>query len=214
MPERSNGRLVVYAHGAGQTVDQLLAVGDRGRSDLVAGLVEAGYTVAASDAHGDAWGNDISVADYQALVALAREETATSTVFLIGESMGGLPAARLTAPGVLDDVRALAGVYPVCDVSSMLTAFGPSIQAAGGSAPQALLDELSPVDLDGSVPLIAWASDQDTLVAKVRNAAVCAQQVREGGGTAVLVDTIGEHGDASNFRLDQIQAFFDAATED
>jgi len=212
VPQTSNGRLVLFAHAAGATAEAVLGVGDLGRGDLAAGLVAAGYTVAASDAHGDAWGNATSLADYTALAREAAARTGTTSVYLVGESMGGLATAQLSLRGALPGVRAYAGIYPVCDLSSIRAQFADSIQAANGEGTAALFTALSPVPLDGSVPVKIWASEGDRTVPKQQNAVVCVQQAQAKGGRAELVDTIGDHGDVSNFDLPALLAFFDSAS--
>ena len=210
-PVHPNGRLVLFLHGASGRAADLRAVGDRARADLAAGLVTAGYAVAASDAHGDAWGSAASVADYQALATEARRRTGASSVYLLAESMGGLPAAQLTAPGALADLRALAGIYPVCDLSSIRAGFTASIEAAHGSDTDAAVAALSPVRPDPAVPLLIWASADDTVVPTARNAEVCVADVLARGGEARLIPTVGDHGDPSNFALSDLLSFYDAA---
>ena len=210
-PVHPNGRLVLFLHGASGRAGDLRAVGDRARADLAAGLVTAGYAVAASDAHGDAWGSAASVADYQALATEARRRTGASSVYLLAESMGGLPAAQLTAPGALADLHALAGIYPVCDLSSIRAGFTASIEAAYGSDTDAAVAALSPVRPDPAVPLLIWASADDTVVPTARNAEVCVADVLARGGEARLIPTVGDHGDPSNFALSDLLSFYDAA---
>ena len=210
-PEQPNGRLVVYLHGASGGADDVLAQGDRARGDLAAGLAAAGYAVAASDAHGAAWGNPASVADYQALTAEARRRSGATSVYLLAESMGGLAAVQLTAPGALDGLRALAGIYPVCDLSSVRAGFAASVDAAYGGDADAAVAALSPVRPDPSVPLQIWASADDTVVPAAQNAEVCVAEALAAGGSARLVRTVGDHGDPSDFALDDLLEFYDSA---
>ena len=206
VPEQPNGRLVVYAHGYGGRADAVLS-GDAVGA-LAAGLVAAGYAVASSDAAGDAWGDDASVDDYAELAATVTARVGATDVFLLAESMGGLAAARLVEERRIEGLRAYAGIYPLCDLGSVYDDFRESVDAAYGSAvPQALAD-LSPVPLDGGVPVLFWASPDDSTVDKERNADVCAAQVAAGGGSAVVVDTEGEHLDPSNFDLGALLDFF------
>jgi pimeloyl-ACP methyl ester carboxylesterase len=211
-PAHPNGRLVLFLHGASGSAEDVLRIGDGLRADLVAGLVAAGYVVAAGDAHGAAWGNAASVADYEALVSEARRRTGATSVYLLAESMGGLAAAQLTTPGRVDGLRAYAGIYPVCDLSSVRGIFAASIDAAHGADSDAAVAALSPVRPDPAVPLMIWASAADTVVPREQNADVCVAEVHAGGGQAVLNSTVGEHGDPSNFVLPQVLAFFDAAS--
>src|SRR3712207_7292925 len=51
------------------------------------------------------------------------------------------------------------------------------------------VDALSPVALPAAVPVLFWASEDDTVVDKARNADVCAAQVIADGGHATVVET-------------------------
>jgi hypothetical protein len=209
LPERSNGRLVIYAHGYRTRANALLS--DEAFGGLAAGLVDAGYTVAAGDAAGDAWGNDASVDAYADLADTVAGGVGATDVFLVAESMGGLAAARLVSDRRIDGLRAYAGIYPLCDLGSVYGDFRESVDTAYGSAvPQALAD-LSPVLLDGGVPVLFWASPDDTTVDKERNADVCAAQVTADGGSAVVVETEGKHLDPSNFDLAALLDFFESS---
>jgi alpha-beta hydrolase superfamily lysophospholipase len=209
VPERLNGRVVVYAHGYGARADAVLD--DDAFGGLAAGLVAAGYAVAASDAAGNAWGNDASVDDYADLAAVVAAQVGATDVFLVGESMGGLAAARLVHERRIEDLRGYAGIYPLCDLGSVYGDFAESVDAVYGPAVQEALAHLSPVPLDGAVPVQFWASDGDTTVDKDRNADVCAAEVVADGGSAVVIETQGEHLDASNFDLEAMLGFFDSA---
>lgn len=209
LPERPNGRLVLYAHGYG--ADSAALLNDTGFGGLVDGLAAAGYAVAASDAGGDAWGSAASVDAYAALAATVAPQVGAGEVFLVAESMGGLAGSQLVEGGRVDGLRAYAGISPLCDLSSVYDEFAESIHTAYGSDVDDALDELSPVPLGGTVPVRFWASDDDRVVDRDRNALVCASQVAADGGSAEVVEATGDHGDPSNFDLDGLLGFFDAA---
>jgi len=209
VPEHPNGRLVVYAHGYDGRADAVLSEDRFG--GLAAGLVAEGYAVASSDAAGNAWGDDASVEAYAELAATATAGTGATDVFLVAESMGGLAAARLVGERRIEGLRAYAGIYPLCDLSSVYDDFRESVDAAYGSAVPQALAGLSPVALDGAVPVLFWASPDDVTVVKERNADVCAAQVVADGGSAVVVETDGRHLDPSNFDLPGLLGFFDSA---
>jgi hypothetical protein len=208
VPERSNGRLVVYLHG--YDADSAVLTADAGFGALVGGLVEAGYTVAASDAGGDAWGGAGSVDAHAALTATVGDLTGADEVFLVAESMGGLAGAQLVDDGRIEGLRGYVGIYPVCDLSSVYVDYRPSVDAAHGPGVEQALAALSPVGLRAAVPVLLYASEGDTRVPKDRNADVCAAQVRAEGGTVEVVQTVGDHGDPSNFDLEGMLDFFTA----
>jgi len=132
-------------------------------------------------------------------------------VFLVAESMGGLAAARLVSDRRIDGLRAYAGIYPLCDLGSVYDDFRESVDAAYGAAVPQALAGLSPVPLDGGVPVLFWASPDDTTVDKERNADVCAAQVAADDGSAVVVETEGKHLDPSNFDLATLLDFFESS---
>jgi len=208
VPEHPNGRLVVYAHGYDGRADAVLSEDAFG--GLAAGLVAEGYAVASSDAAGNAWGDDASVDAYAELAATATAGAGATDVFLVAESMGGLAAARLVEERRIEGLRAYAGIYPLCDLGSVYDDFRESVDAAYGPAVPRALAELSPVALDGAVPVLFWASPDDVTVDKERNADVCAAQVVADGGSAVVVETDGRHLDLSNFDLPGLLGFFDS----
>ncbi|SFT69619.1 hypothetical protein SAMN05660657_02471 [Geodermatophilus amargosae] len=209
VPERPNGRLVLYAHGYGADLAALLD--DEAIGGVAQGLVAAGYAVAAADAEGDAWGSAASVEAHAALAATARQLTGTGETFLVAESMGGLAAAQLVTGDRIEGLRAYAGIAPLCDLGSVYGDFPESVEAAYGADVDEALGRLSPVRLEPRVPVRLWASGEDTVVARDRNADVCAGQVRAGGGTAEVVAARGEHGDPSHYDLAGVLAFFAAA---
>jgi pimeloyl-ACP methyl ester carboxylesterase len=209
VPEHPNGRLVLYAHGYGADLAALLD--DEAFGGLATGLVAAGYAVAASEARGDAWGSAASVEAHAALAATARQLTGAGEVFLVAESMGGLAAAQLVTGDRIEGLRAYAGIAPLCDLGSASGDFRESIEAAHGDGVGEALDRLSPVRLEARVPVRLWASGEDTVVVRDRNADACADQVRADGGTAEVVAARGEHGDPSHYDLDGVLAFFAAA---
>ncbi|MGY1692659.1 hypothetical protein [Geodermatophilus sp. SYSU D01105] len=208
-PEQPNGRLVVYAHGYEARATALL--NGEAFGELTDGLVAAGYVVAASDAEGDAWGSAASVDAHAALAAAVSDLVHPTDVYLVAESMGGLAGARLVEDRRIEGLRAYAAIYPLCDLGSVYDDYADSIDAAHGPAVADALEELSPVALGGGVPALFWASEDDTVVEKDRNADVCAAQVVADGGSATVVATEGEHGDPSNFDLPALLEFFDAA---
>ncbi len=209
VPERPNGRVVLYAHGLGGRATALL--GDEAFGALADGLVAAGYVVAASDAGGDAWGDGASVDAHAALAVAVTGAVGAREVHLVAESMGGLAGAQLVTGRRIPGLRSYAGISPLCDLSSVQDTFGDSIRAAYGPAVDDALARLSPVRLEAAVPVRFWASAEDTTVDRRRNADVCAAQVVDAGGRADVVAAQGRHNDPSTYDLAGLLAFFEAA---
>ncbi len=208
VPERPNGRVVVYAHGLEARATALL--NDEAFGALADGLVDAGYVVAAGDAAGDAWGNAASVDAHAALAVAVTDLVGARDVYLVAESMGGLAGAQLVTGRRIPGLRAYAGISPLCDLGSVHHDHERSIAAAYGPAVDDALAELSPVRLDPVVPVRIWASADDTTVDRRRNADVCAAQVVAGGGRADVVGAEGGHNDPSTYDLAGLLAFFEA----
>ena len=208
LPERPNGRVVVYAHGLDARATALL--NDEAFGELADGLVAAGYAVAASDAGGDAWGDAASVDAHAALAAAVTDMVGATDVYLVAESMGGLAGAQLVTGRRIPGLRAYAGISPLCDLGSVHEEYEESIEAAYGQAVDEAVAALSPVRLDAAVPVQFWASEDDTTVDRTENADVCAAQVVADGGSAVVVPAEGEHGDPSTYDLPALLAFFES----
>lgn len=203
----TSGRAVIYAHGASQRADAIANPGGVG-DGLVPALIAAGYSVAATDAHGDNWGNDASLTDYAAVRAeLARR--GAKQFFVLAASMGGLDGLRLTA-----GVEAFAGIYPVCDLSTMLDGpLGAAVSNAWGGAVPTALSPVQTAEPNG-LPMLFWASPGDTLVHKATNTDRCAADARAAGASVEVVTTAGDHGDPTNFDPARLVAFFDEAARD
>lgn len=210
LPPNPNGTLVIAAHGHGTDVAEWSA-GDPNKPKLqtamLNALMDSGFAVATSDAHMNAWGNPDSVADYTELAAWARGQGKFTSTALIGQSMGGLATLQLL--GSLPDVSAWVGIYPVCNLSTVVAAFSNTAQAW----PEGTQGVLSPVpsgDLAGK-RLLFFASPADTVVPKATNTDICAANAKKAGAADVRVITVsGEHGHPSAFQPREVIAFLAA----
>ena len=202
VPRRSNGALVVFLHGWGQTRQGLLV--RRSQATMARALTARGYTLLAADAALKAWGDPASVGDYRRAIGRTQQRYGLRDVFLMGESMGGLATMQLAR--TLQAVRAVVAWYPVCDVRTMTAErFQASIDAAwSGRSRRAV----SPVAV-GSTPMLIWASAADTVVDARTNAAVCTAAARKAGAQVTYFHTTGEHGDPSNFAPSIVVDFFE-----
>jgi ribosomal protein S11 len=203
VPQHPIGALAVYVHGSGQGRETIL----RSPRDVAVAreLTDHGYLVLAADAGGKAWGNAASVAGYRALIGAAVRRYHVRDVFLMAESMGGLATMQLARQ--VPDVRAVTAWYPVCDLRTMakLPRFAAAIAHAWAGSDARIV---SPVSVP-RVPMAIWASAADTVVSAPRNAGYCAAAEQAAGGSVDYVHTVGEHGDASNFRPQAVLRFFE-----
>jgi dienelactone hydrolase len=202
VPKRANGGLVVFLHGWGQTRWSLLS--RRQEATVAHAVSEAGFTILAADAGGEAWGDARSVADYRALIQRTQRRYRLHDVFLMGESMGGLATMQLARE--LPDVRAATAWFPVCDLRTMHEPrFQPSIRGSWSGTSRAAV---SPVAV-GRTPLLVWASPADTIVNASTNAAVCVAEAKAAGAEVTYFHTTGEHGDPSNYQPSTVVQFFE-----
>jgi dipeptidyl aminopeptidase/acylaminoacyl peptidase len=206
-------KVVVYMHGAGETIQN--AFRDPAKEKLFRTLVEAGYALAMTDAHGANWGSPASVRDQLALVEALRSRGLVD-VYVLALSMGGLDGLQ-----VLDRVavKAWAGIFPACDLASVwdVGIYRGQIRAAyrlsARASPRAVLRERSPVTIDPAdgLPMRFWASPGDRVIPKRENTDACAALARRRGATVEVTTTRGDHGDPSNYDPAGVLRLFDGA---
>lgn len=204
LPARSRGRLVLFVHGSGGNEHSLLL--ERKRERVANALLADGYVLAAALAGGNAWGNPTTVQDYRAFATALMQRYHLTRVYMMAESMGGLAGMQLG--NRLTAARALVGIYPVCDLRTMLRhrSFTAAIAAAWAGRGAEAVEPVAPARL----PTMVWASAGDTVVPRASNGASCVARARAAGTSATLVPTAGEHGDPSNFQAAAVVRFFDA----
>ncbi len=212
-PERPTRKVVLYTHGAGERIAN--AFREPRKDPIFRTLLDGGYAVAMTDAHGDNWGNAASERDQVALVAALRER-GLRDVYVLALSMGGFNGLQL-----LDDVpgvKAWAGIFPACDLRSVyaLGLYRGQIRAAYGRTGRRLGDAIarrSPVDFDprDGLPMRFWASADDRVIPTRQNTAVCAELARRRGADVTVTATRGDHGDPSNYDADGVLRLFESA---
>lgn len=212
-PKPSTSKVVVYTHGAGENVENIFR--DARKEPIFAALLDAGYALAATDAHGDNWGNRASERDQLALVGELRER-GLRDVYVLALSMGGFNGLQL-----LDDVavKAWAGIFPACDLASVyeLGLYRGQIRRAYGRTGRRLGDLIarrSPVDVAPStdgLPMRFWASPGDRVIPKRENTDACAALARQRGAEVEVTTTTGDHGDASNYDAAGVLRLFESA---
>lgn len=212
-PPQRTAKVVLYTHGSGETADN--SFGDPGKQETLAALLDAGYALAASDAHGNNWGNPASERDYVRLVGALRRR-GLRDVYVLALSMGGFNGLQ-----VLDRVRvrAWAGIFIACDLASIeeLGQYSEDIRAAYGldeDAPAApAIRGRSPVEVDvpRGLPMRFWASPEDTVVPKGPNTDACAEEARRDGARVEVTTARGEHTDPSHYDAQGILRLFASA---
>ena len=210
--------VIIYVHGAGETETGLTA--DSLKFTCRDALIDAGYILAGSNAHGNNWGNQSSVDDYAALEKYIRANYNVKGVALWGQSMGGLEALSVVAQGKIPLTGALL-TYPVCSLANLYglgvytgaidTAYG--ITGAGiatyANKTYGLDPALKPASAFKDTPLRFYASTVDTVVPKAANTDAMQAIVASTRTEAVIVSCTGDHGDTSHFQPSDYVAFFD-----
>jgi fermentation-respiration switch protein FrsA (DUF1100 family) len=213
--------VILYAHGAGETQTALTA--DTLKTSTVAALINAGFILAGTNAHGDNWGTQQSIDDYAALEQYVRTNYNVSNVCVWSQSMGGLDGLMAIAQ---NKVRAVGwlGTYPVTNLANLygLGTYASAINTAHGitgSAPATYANRtfrLDPNLLQGlswrNVPMRFYSSAGDTVVPKTQNTDLFKTLINGSARESVVVATTGDHGDPSNFVPSEYVAFSRAAS--
>jgi pimeloyl-ACP methyl ester carboxylesterase len=158
-------RAVVYLHGYNQDGEIL-----RGpQAAILTSLHRAGWTIGADYAHGNAWGDARSVADYKALIRYLRTTEHVRTVVLLGASMGGLATLHLLRAGdattavLVSPVTNLASMYQVpAALPQLKQIYGPTAPPAGNPLTwptNALRDDTITVIADPADPVVPFTTN-------------------------------------------------------
>lgn len=206
-PQTATRKVVIYAHGSGETAAD--AFGSPQLSPIFRVLLQAGYAVAANDAHGDSWGNSTSYGDYAAMVSVL-EDLGLTDFYVLARSMGAFNGLQL-----LTDVpvKAWAGIVPACNLASVYERFGDAIRRAHGAKLAEALRLGSPIKAEygRGLPMRFWASPGDRVVPKAQNTDLCARDARARGAKVTVTTTGGDHADNSNYDPAGVLKLFDSA---
>lgn len=208
-----SGTYVQYYHGAGET--ETAWTTEAVKFGVRESLLAQGHILSASAAADENWGNTAGINAYVAQYADAITRFTINKTVGFSESMGGL-AGQLIIAGNLVPLHSWYGIYPVCNLANMYagtfqteinTAY--NIPAGGTYAVQTAGHD--PVLLPGSdftIRMRFTSSSGDTTVNKAANAVQMQTLVAPTAAESVLLNTIGNHGDASNFIPYDVVNFF------
>jgi hypothetical protein len=202
--------LVIYHHGAGEDQDALLT--DALKAGIVSAMLDAGFIVAGSNAHGNNWGNQNSLDDYSALYTYISANFNISAVIHLSQSMGGISGLLCTAAGS-PVPAAWVGIYPACSLSAAFGAnagiFAADIRAAYGIASDgsdyaAKTAGHDPLLIAASTfagrRLRFYASTGDTVIPRASHSDPMAVHVSGTAAEATVISCTGNHGDPSHFQ--------------
>jgi pimeloyl-ACP methyl ester carboxylesterase len=207
--------LVVFTPGYNGSQDQILKFS--ALFPLRNALAEAGYAIAASNAHGNSYGNPTSIDDLVQLVGDARSRLPGVTrIDVVGFSMGGLDALMLTSERRVPNLDAVVLLSPVCDqIAYLRSYFGGAIRDAfghaKGSAPPVIArsdpEKQDPQSFKGSRYWF-WMSPDDTTVPPAQTASMVAI-LRSAGADVRYSPLDGNHGDLSELTPGAVVAWLD-----
>jgi alpha-beta hydrolase superfamily lysophospholipase len=125
--------LIVYFHGSDQS--SRVIADDRRHTDYFDPFLRAGYAVVAADAHGNAYGNPKSRADYRRLISAAQQKYIAGPVFFVAESMGALAALALISEDTGRHVKGMIGISPLMGLPPEAESLSYVAVAWGGTIP-------------------------------------------------------------------------------
>lgn len=218
LPDEYDGSavpLIIYHGGTGETMSAPRT--DTLKQTLITYLLSNGYAIVASNAHGNNWGNDASLADFVELHTWAKSQITPSVTLLLSQSMGGM-SGLLTAAARPFAIAGWAGIYPVCNLADCYTnpTFETQINTAynipGGGTYAEQTAGHDPVLLSASafagLRMRFYASASDTIVSKTNNSDAMATLVDATATENDVVVCSGDHGDTSHFQPADLIAFF------
>lgn len=211
--------VILYAHGADEIQTGLIT--DTLKFTCRDALINAGYILAGTNAHGNNWGNQISCDDHVALEKYVRANYNVKNVALWGQSMGGLDGLSVLAQAKIKLVGILL-TYPVVSLANLYSLGGTyaagidgayGITGIGNATYSNLTYGQDPALKKGfsyrHVPIRMYASASDTVVPKAQNTDVLAAAVAGSCRESTVVVCTGNHGDATHFQPSDYVAFFD-----
>lgn len=127
-------------------------------------LIDLGFVVASSDAHGNAWGSEASQADYLALYRHVQDRFEVEDVVIVSESMGGIAGLNIAADGAIPELVGWVGVSPVVDLQAAAES-GPLVEPIREDVPAGQIESVDPARIE-SIPVPVWVvvSTDDTYV--------------------------------------------------
>jgi predicted esterase len=198
--------LVLFLHGAG--VDHRAPLSERADA-FTQQMVDRGYLVASSDAHGTVWGTERSQRDYRRLYRWVDERYDVGPVLLLSQSMGGVPGLHLLADDAIPHVVGWVGVSPVTNLvwAARDGRLGDSVAAALGRDDVRRLDPMRiPARRFTGERMVIWAAPDDDVVPAV-HARRFAAYLRP-AATVRLRGCTGGHNAAGCYDADAVAQMF------
>jgi hypothetical protein len=209
-----SGTFVMVHHGAGATETDWLT------NSLTVGVREAllaqGHIISGCNAAGDNWGNTAGINAYAAQWAdvQTRFPSINKLVFFAG-SMGGM-TSQLTIAAATMPVRGWYAVFPACNLAeeyslTFTAAINTAYNIPTGGTYAVQTAGHDPVLLSGSsfpLRMRFTGSPADTIVPRAQNGVRMQALVAPFALESFYLNTIGPHGDPSNFIPSDVVNFF------
>lgn len=197
--------LAIYFHGQGGGVN------DRIDGAWLQALLRAGWAVASSEFHGEAWGNEATTVDTENLTEWAEEQAGVPATLYVSGSMGGSTSLNAILHGDPDVVQPKCwyGAKPAIALTKMGRVKGANrfiSDAYGGPAPV----DRDPVKNLDDLPELLYrvvASPQDEQVGLRDNAGAMISTLTERGYEITYRLVVGTHEDPSHFDAADLAQF-------
>jgi hypothetical protein len=211
--------LIVVYHEKGESQADLLGTYTP-RDILNTNILNNGWIMCSSAAHGDNWGNQNALNDYVNLLqfAFTNYHILTNLVVAYSGSMGGLPSLLTVGnrTGINTNYAAWIGFYPVINLSAIYTNTGntyqSSINTAYGSSSYATI----PLGHDPSLfagasfsglRMLFSASQSDTIAVQAFHTDPMRVNVQPYAFQDLLFQATGPHADASHYDVPTVMSF-------
>lgn len=209
--------LVIYCHGAGD--DALSATHGPSHEDIYTALAAEGILVGAVTSTGV--GNDENLAGIYGFYEWICENWTVSSVAFMAQSMGGVVSqlALTGLGGTYPDLKGFLGIYPVSNLAVFYenptyeTAINAAYDIPGGGNYATQTAGHDPVLIDAdeypNIRYRYYGSEADGTVPADDHAELMVDKLADTDTVELeFVETIGVHGDPSNFRAAEMVAFF------
>jgi hypothetical protein len=193
-------KLLIYTHGAGENIQKIQA--DTQKRAIFEVLKTEGYIIAYSDAHGNNWGNQASLDDYNQLYRYIASKYRFKSVTMLSQSMGGIDGLELVSERTIP-VQCWAGIYPATNLAGIYDQnLIKQIAAAYANKDS---EKYNPINLSNyNIPMKIYASTGDTVVPTRTNTELFSKAHPH----VQWVHTTGDHGDDTNFQPADIANFY------
>lgn len=204
VPTVSPVGLAVFFHGSGGDADSLMD------SPWLGALVDAGWAVASSDFHGNAWGAPATTTDLQSLSTWAEGQIGIAPSLLISDSMGATTSLNAIVRGQ-NLIPCWYGVESVADLRTVgkVTGSQEEIAAAYGGVPGAADNPILNIETlakaDTTYRIVGAGAD--TVIPNDDNSVALSEGLAGAGAVVTYLELDADHGDPALFDSTDLLSF-------